>query len=155
MEEKCEIAERILSHVMEMEYYIRELDMRFEKTVFACGPSGYVGCSNECRGAGDRRRSGFMEDIAEYLNALGKKKDRVIISLKPVVQAFEELKGTRSGHVIFFRVGKGLSVQEYADTFHYSRRHARRLYLQAMADFYQKLAKYDTEGLIEKFRQKE
>lgn len=102
MEEKCEIAERILSHVMEMEYYIRELDMRFEKTVFACGPSGYVGCSNECRGAGDRRRSGFMEDIAEYLNALGKKKDRVIISLKPVVQAFEELKGTRSGHVIFF-----------------------------------------------------
>ena len=129
--------------------------MRFEKTVFACGPSGYVGCSNECRGAGDRRRSGFMEDIAEYLNALGKKKDRVIISLKPVVQAFEELKGTRSGHVIFFRVGKGLSVQEYADTFHYSRRHARRLYLQAMADFYQKLAKYDTEGLIEKFRQKE
>lgn len=79
----------------------------------------------------------------------------MIISLKPVVQAFEELKGTRSGHVIFFRVGKGLSVQEYADTFHYSRRHARRLYLQAMADFYQKLAKYDTEGLIEKFRQKE
>lgn len=155
MEEKCEIAERILSHVMEMEHYIHELDMRFEKTVFACGPSGYVGCSNECRGAGDRRRSGFMEDIAEYLNALGKKKDRVILSLRPVVQAFEELKGTRSGHVIYFRVGRGLSVQEYADTFQYSRRHARRLYIQAMADFYQKLAKYDTGGLIKRFQQEQ
>ncbi len=155
MEEKCEIAERILQHVMEMERYIHELDMRFEKTVFACGPSGYVGCSHECRGAGDRRRSGFMEDIAEYLNALGRKKDRVIISLKPVVQAFEALKGTRSGHVIFYRVGKGISVQEYADTFHYSRRHARRLYIKAMEDFYQKLIRYDTEGLVERFRQTE
>lgn len=96
-----------------------------------------------------------MGDIAEYLNTLGRKKDRVIIGLSPVVQAFEALRGTRSGHVIFFRTGKGLSVQEYAQKFHYSRRHARRLYIQAMADFYQKLLQFNGEDLIETFRREE
>ena len=151
MEEKCEVAERILKNISELEQKIRELDLRFEKTVMAAGPSGYVGCSHECRGMGQRRRSGSMENIAAYLNDLGRKKDKLILLLGPAADAFETMKGTKSGHVIFYRIGRGISVQEYADKFGYSRRHARRLYIRAMADFYDMLASCGGEELIKRF----
>lgn len=151
MEEKCEVAEKILKNVSELEEKIRELDIRFERTVFASGPSGYVGCSHECRGMGQRKRSGSMESIAAYLNDLGRKKDRLILQLRPVADAFESMKGTKSGHVIFFRIAKGMSVQAYADKFGYSRRHARRLYIRAMADFYDALSAAGGAELIDRY----
>lgn len=151
MEEKCEIAERILKNVSELEQKIRELDLRFEKTVMAAGPSGYVGCSHECRGMGQRRRSGSMEVIAAYLNDLGRKKDRLILLLRPVADAFDKMKKTKSGHVIYYRIAKGVSVQQYADAFGYSRRHARRLYIRAMADFYDALSSAGGDDLIRRY----
>ncbi len=152
MEEHCEIAEKILLNLHEIEKYVHELDKQFERTVLSCGPSGYVGCSHECRGIGQRRRSGYMEDIAAYLNELGRKKDRMIIFIKPIVEAFERLKGTRSGHVIYNRIGKGMSVQEYGEKFGYSRRHSRRLYIKAMNDFYNTLLEYNGQEIIDKYK---
>ncbi len=151
MEEKIDIAEKILLSLKEIEKCITDIDKRFEQVVFACGPSGYVGCSNECRGVGRRRRSGFMEDIATYLNNLGKKKDRLIISIRPVVLAFEKLKGTRSGHIIYHRIGRGMGVQEYGNKFGFSRRHVRRLYIKAMLDMYNALIENGGEELIKKY----
>ena len=152
MEEKCEIAERILEYVTDLERYIHDIDKKFDAVVMSCGPSGYVGCSNECRGSGLRRRSAFMEDIAEYLNNLGRKKDSAIIALRPVAEAFEDMKYSKSGHVIYWRIGKGISVQEYAEKFKFSRRHSRRLYIKAMADLYDRIEKFNGHELIEKFK---
>ncbi len=152
MEEKCEAAERVLLYAMETERLIWELDKRFERVAFSCGPSGYVGCSQECRGAGERRRTGFTEDIVEYLLKIGIKKDKLIISLRPLVEAFERMRKTRSGHVIYWCVGRGMSSQQYADKYKYSRRHARRLYIKAMSEFYDLLVDSGGKELIEKLK---
>lgn len=151
MNEKYETAERLLAFAKEAEQYIRNIDKRFERTVFECGPSGYVGCSHECRGAGLRRRSGHTEDIVEYLYDLGKKKDQMILFLRPLVCAFDDMKRTRSGHIIYYCVGKGYSSQEYAQRFDYSRRHARRLYIKAMEDLYLYVMKNGGKSLLNKF----
>ena len=99
------------------------------------------------RGAGLRRHSGYMEDTA----ALGQEKDRAIMELKPVVCAFEKLRGTRSGHIIYYRAGKKSGVQEYADKVGISRRHCRRLYIKAMDDLAKFIIRYGGQNLIDKF----
>ena len=103
------------------------------------------------RGAGLRRRSGYMEDTAAHLTALGQEKDRAIMELKPVVCAFEKLRGTSSGHIIYYRAGKKLGVQEYADRAGISRRHCRRLYIKAMDDLAKFIIRYGGQNLIDKF----
>ena len=87
---RWEAAEKILDYVRERESFIHKIDRKFEHIVFENGPSGYVGCSNECRGAGLRRRTGHMIDTVAYLTALGQEKDRAILELNPVVCAFEK-----------------------------------------------------------------
>ncbi len=151
MKENWQIAEEILNYAVETQDYIRKLDKQFEKIVFESGPSGYVGCSHECRGQGQRRRSGSMEDISKVLMRIGINKDKAIISIKPLIDAFEKMKRTRSGHVIYYRVGKKIGVQDYADRFGYSRRHSRRLYIRAMEDLYSILEENGGMSLIEKF----
>lgn len=151
MTEKWEIAEKIVKYAKGLEEYVHDIDIKFECTVFACGPSGYVGCSHECRGSGRRRRSGHMLDMASYLNDLGRKKDRAIITMRPVVLAFEELKNTRTGHIIYYRLGRNLSSQEYGERFGYSRRHSRRIYIKALNELYDAIYKNNGESLIEKF----
>lgn len=148
---RWEAAEKILDYVRERESFINKIDRKFERIAFENGPSGYVGCSNECRGAGLRRRSGYMEDTAAYLTALGQEKDRAILELKPVVCAFEKMRGSRSGHIIYYRVGKKLGVQEYADKVGISRRHCRRLYIKAMDDLAKFIIFYGGQDLINKF----
>lgn len=151
MKEKVEIVEDLLAYAIEAERYINNIDKRFERTIFECGPSGYVGCSHECRGAGLRRRSSYAEDIIDYLYEMGKKKDQMILFLRPLVCAFDDMKRTRSGHIIYYCVGKGLSSQEYAEKFDYSRRHARRLYLKAMEDLYCYILRNGGKTLLNKF----
>lgn len=148
---RWEAAEKVLDYVKERESFINKTDRKFERIVFENGPSGYVGCSNECRGSGLRRRTGHMEDTAEYLTALGQEKDRAILEIKPVVCAFERLRGTRSGHIIYFRAGRKLGVQEYADKVGISRRHCRRLYIKAMDDLAKFIAFYGGQDLLDKF----
>lgn len=151
MDERCETAEKILMFAKEAQRYINNVDKKFERVVFECGPSGYVGCSHECRGQGLRRRSGCMEDISNYLLRLGQNKDQMILLIRPVILAFENMSRTRSGHVIYYRCGKCLTVQQYADRFGYSRRHARRLYIKAMLDLYNNISRFDGKELISKF----
>ncbi len=148
---RWEAAEKILDYVRERESFIHKIDRKFEHIVFENGPSGYVGCSNECRGAGLRRRTGHMIDTVAYLTALGQEKDRAILELNPVVCAFEKLRGTRSGHIIYYRVGKKMGVQEYADKVGISRRHCRRLYIKAMDDLAKFIAFYGGQDLLDKF----
>ncbi len=152
MEEKCETAEKILKYATETEQLIQDLDRRFEYVAFSCGPSGYVGCSQECRGVGLRRRTGFTEDIANHLMAIGIKKDRLIICLRPIIETFEKLRRTRSGHVIYWCMGQGLSSKQYGEKYNYSRRHVRRIYIKAMSDFYDILEASGGHELIEKFK---
>jgi len=149
--EEYEIAERVIKYALNTEKMIHDIDKRFERIIYSCAPSGYVGCSQESRGSGDLRRTSFMSEIGECLTRLGQKKDRAIITLKPIVIAFERLKHTRSGHVIYWQIGKGLSTAEYGEKFNFSRRHARRLYIKAMQDLYTLLNENGGENLIEKF----
>ena len=151
MKERYQIVEDLLAYAIEAEQYIKSIDKRFEKTVLECGPSGYVGCSHECRGAGLRRRSGHTEDIVDYLYEMGKKKDQMILFLRPLVCAFDDMKRTRSGHIIYYCVGKGLSSQEYGERFNYSRRHTRRLYLKAMEDLFCYILRNGGKTLLNKF----
>lgn len=148
---RCETAERILEYACEKENFINRADKQFFRTVLECGPSGYVGCSNECRGVGLLRRSGHMADIAEYLLNLGIEKDRAIIEIKPVLCAFEKMKNTRNGHIIYYRIGKKMGVQEYADKIGISRRHCRRIYVKAMEEFLNLVTFYGGAKLVEKF----
>lgn len=148
---RCETAEKILEYACEKENFINRADKKFIRTVFECGPSGYVGCSNECRGVGLLRRSGYMADIADYLLNLGAEKDRAIIEIKPVLCAFEKMKNTRSGHIIYYRIGKKMGVQAYADKIGISRRHCRRLYVKAMEEFLQHVIANGGASLVEKF----
>ncbi len=148
---RCETAEKILEYACEKENFINRADKQFFRTALECGPSGYVGCSNECRGVGLLRRSGYMADIAEYLLKLGIEKDRAIIEIKPVLCAFEKMKNTRNGHIIYYRIGKKMGVQEYADKIGISRRHCRRLYVKAMEEFLNLVTFYGGAKLVEKF----
>ena len=151
MQEFWETAEKILAYAVNTEERIRRIDKKYTQTVYACGPSGYVGCSQECRGAGERRRSGCMETIVPYLESLLERKRALILSVMPVVEAFESLRGTRSAHVLYYCCGKQYSSQEYGKKFGYSRRHARRLYLRAMTDLYKRILLFQGEDLIQRF----
>lgn len=151
MKEKYESAEALLDYAIQAQICINRIDAQYNRIVFECGPSGYVGCSNECRGSGLRRRSGSMMEIVDYLTELGKKKDRLIIFLKPLICAFEDMKNSRDGHIIYHMCGKGLSAQEYGEKFGYSRRHVRRMYIRALTDLYNNILRNDGDALLNKF----